>query len=233
MGDNQGNGQQVKRQPISWTDGTLILIAILVVVSIGFGISKDGYLGNLADKEVARGLITFLIAVTAVGIAGILFMFTILSKDCDGGDKRFDRGMQVLSVLIGILGTIVGFYYGSAKESKGAGQTTTGGQKQRAFAIAPARLSNPQPKNGEKITISSFIIGGNPPYTYSLTFDSTIPNTVQDKASADGVIKEEVNIPANLTTDKDINFLIKAKDSDGETVDSNKNGDQKIVVKAK
>ncbi len=58
---------------------------------------------------MARGLITFLIAVTTMGIAIMLAIFTIFSKGGPDDDKQFDKGKQVLSVLIGLLGTIVGF----------------------------------------------------------------------------------------------------------------------------
>ena len=32
--------------------------------------------------------------------------------------ERFDRGKEVLSLLIGIFGTIIGFYFGSATQEK-------------------------------------------------------------------------------------------------------------------
>jgi hypothetical protein len=61
-------------------------------------------------------LITFLIAFTTVSIAVVLAISTLfLGSGNDTADAaRFDRGKQVLTTLIGILGTIVGFYYGSA-----------------------------------------------------------------------------------------------------------------------
>jgi hypothetical protein len=74
------------------------------------------FLTKLADKEVARGLITFLIAIATAGIAIILAISTLVLTEGDEGDKRFDRGKQVLTTLIGVLGTIVGFYFGSATE---------------------------------------------------------------------------------------------------------------------
>jgi hypothetical protein len=86
--------------------------------SSGSGSQTDQtFLGKLAKPEVARGLITFLIAITTVGIAIILAISTLVLSEGDAGDKRFDRGKQVLTTLIGVLGTIVGFYFGSANES--------------------------------------------------------------------------------------------------------------------
>jgi len=90
----------------------LSLIAFIVVAKPG-----HVFLEQLADKEVARGLITFLIAISTAGIAIILAISTLVLTEGDEGDKRFDRGKQVLTTLIGVLGTIVGFYFGSATET--------------------------------------------------------------------------------------------------------------------
>jgi hypothetical protein len=70
---------------------------------------------NLAKHEISRGLITFLVAIVTVGVALILVLSTILG---DGNDaaNRFDRGKQVLTAMIGILDTIVGFYFGSLEK---------------------------------------------------------------------------------------------------------------------
>jgi hypothetical protein len=204
-------------------------IAVAFLVVIGWGLAgKEGFLASLADREIARGLITFLIAITTVGIAVILTFSTIFGEQGDAEDKRFDRGKQVLTTFIGVLGTIVGFYFGSEKIS----QPTTAVAQQQTLALAPARLSNAQPKKGEKITISSFVLGGKPPYTYSITFDSTL-SAIKDKPSPDGAIKEELTIPETFNADKEVGYQISVKDSEGKTADYNKDGGQKISVKAK
>jgi len=106
-----------------WTDWVLPIIftflGVLLFVAIIYAIFwQKNFLPTLANKEVARGLITFLIAITTVGIAVILALSTVILKGGEEDDKRFDRGKQVLSTLIGLLGTIVGFYYGATIESK-------------------------------------------------------------------------------------------------------------------
>jgi len=111
------------------------LLGLIVLGVIGYIVTQGGheFLTKLSDKEIARGLITFLIAITTVGVAIILAISTLVLTEGDAGDKRFDRGKQVLSVLIGVLGTIVGFYFGSAVETKTAQQT---------LAITPTTLSD-------------------------------------------------------------------------------------------
>lgn len=82
-----------------------------------------GLVAFLSKEENARGLITFLIAMTTVGIAVILTLSTIVLETSPENEKRFDRGKQVLTILIGVLGTIVGFYFGSARASEANGLT--------------------------------------------------------------------------------------------------------------
>lgn len=91
----------------------------MLVVSV---FTHNGPLEELGNLEIARGLITFLIAFTTVGIAVILTISTVVIQDSPENDKRFDRGKQVLTVLIGVLGTIVGFYFAG---SQGTGSAST------------------------------------------------------------------------------------------------------------
>lgn len=96
--------------------GIITLLALLTVLAVSIFTDK-GPLQELSKFEVARGLITFLIAFTTVGIAIILAISTVVLQDSPENDKRFDRGKQVLTVLIGVLGTIVGFYFSSAQST--------------------------------------------------------------------------------------------------------------------
>ena len=97
---------------------TLLGLIVLGLIVYGVTQSSGAFLKLLSETDAARGLITFLITVATVGIALILAISTIALEEGDEGDKRFDRGKQVLSILIGVLGTIVGFYFGSSVQTK-------------------------------------------------------------------------------------------------------------------
>lgn len=92
--------------------GVIVILLIFWLVLWG-----QAFLELIAEKNVARGLITFLIAISTVGIAFILAVTTMVAPRTDDDADRFDRGKQVLTMLIGVLGTIVGFYFGSTQET--------------------------------------------------------------------------------------------------------------------
>jgi hypothetical protein len=207
----------------------VITVLILGVILWGLYEKGGGFLTNLSDMAVARGLITFLITFTTVGIAIILAVSTIFSASGDDEDKRFDKGKQVLGVLIGLLGTIVGFYFGSAREISAAQPTP----KAQVVTIAPANVSNLQPKKGEKFTISSFVSGGKAPYTYSITFDSPLLPAIKEVQTSDGVIRQEFTVPDTLSADTQVKFQILVTDNEKKTADYNKDGAVSLSLKTK
>lgn len=202
-------------------------IAFIILFAILWALYQKGggFLSSLQDIPVARGLITFLIAITTMGIAIMLAYSTLFGQAAPCDDKTFDRGKQLLSVLIGLLGTIVGFYFGSP---------TSGGQtKPQGLTIAPARISNLQPKKGETFKISDYVPDGKPPYIYSITFDPAAIPPIQGIKSDSGVLDQQITVPDTLAADTDVKYLIHVTDSENKSADYNKDGTQKISLKAK
>src|SRR5262249_8941369 len=136
-------------------------------------------------------------------------------------EKRFALGKEVLTILIGVLGTIVGFYFGTAVNS----QT-------QPLQVASSVITNEEPKKGEKKTIVALVSGGKPPYTYSVTFDPTLIPAVKDVISGDGSIKQEVQVPLTLDKDTSETFVMEVKDSEGKSITYNKDGTKKFLMKA-
>jgi len=109
------------------------LLGVLIIGLIAWGIAKSDFLASVADAAVARGLITFLIAFTTVGIAILLAVSTLLLGQGEDGAQRFDHGKQLFTALIGVLGTIVGFYFGKEVAS---GQAPVAAQRPAAVITA-------------------------------------------------------------------------------------------------
>ena len=95
-----------------WAIGLGVVVVGLIVALLRQ--QDGGFLTSLANRDTARGLITFLITFTTIVIAILLAISAMVMGDAANSSKRFDNGKQVLTVLIGILGTIVGFYFGAS-----------------------------------------------------------------------------------------------------------------------
>ena len=121
---------------------------------VGWGLAgQRGFLTSLATK--LRGLVTFLIAITTVGIAVILIMYTISKSRTPPEGKRRAGSRQLL-------------------------------RRARQQPMAMAHLTPQQlaAEKGEKFTISSLVLGREPPYAYSITFEQRHYSDNQGQALA-------------------------------------------------
>lgn len=136
-------------------NASMLVIGLLSILILGVflrAIFDDTFLMALSQTEVARGLITFFFALGTVGVALILVTaaFTIDAENMEEMKERFDMGKQVLTVLIGVFGTIIGFYFGSIVADQPRGnsnrpveQTTPGAEAEPVSQ--PAEGAEPEP----------------------------------------------------------------------------------------
>ncbi len=165
----------------------LVSTGLIVAFLLRQVTTRDGeFLRQLADAEAARGLITFLIAGSTVSIA-IILIYHAFAEGTTNEKFRFAR--EIFATLVGVLGTIVGFYFGIAGDK-------APGQPLRVGALEIAGN-----------TASTWIASGTPPYTWQLTGSekTKIP-------PIDGVLKEagalNVVVP-QPAADGDLTLVIK------------------------
>src|SRR5207244_1723808 len=174
---------------------------------------------DLADPDTARGLITFVFAVATIAIAMMMALTAMVTRDFD---KRIAVGKEVLTILVGVLGTIVGFYFGAATK-KETGQT---GEKPAAAQISFASVKIiPEPlQSGGPATLSIRLSGGTPPYRYGVRFTpDTIP-AIENQESSSGEITHEFK--AAVPPGTEVVVSIEGKDKNG--VDFAYNKDRKL-----
>jgi hypothetical protein len=213
----------------------LIAIGILAFV-FWVLLYGGGILETLKEPAVVRGFITFIIAIATIAIAVILVIAAFLATNGISGSAdfktRFDMAKGVLTTLIGILGTIVGFYFGSAEKAKTPEEARPPAVVQ-ALKVADVRVDKNNPLPGETITLTFRVTGGKAPYHYTVTFpDKTIP-PLAEKESKNGNVKEEIPIPSTLPPDTYLTPIkIKVTDKDKQSSDFEMK-EPKIQVKAK
>lgn len=178
----------------------VLVIAIVFLVFLIYGvIGRWQVLDRLSTIEYARGLITYILAVGTMAIAMVVAIGGLLSKGENAeekaeAEKRFSRGKEILTILIGVLGTIVGFYYGSQAGENG----------REGLAMSTPLISTVA---DDKIRLTSFFHGGVPPYQYEISFkgapESAAWKQRKGKADATGWAVEEFELvgakPGRLT----------------------------------
>ena len=148
----------------------LFLIGFVVYALV----SNNPVIARLAEPGFARGLITFLISVATIGLAFVLVY------QADGStDDSFRRAREIFTGLMGVLGTIVGFYFGSAEKGS-----------------TPLEVAAIKSADKELVT---HVSGGSPPYHYVVkSTDRNFKEISND--SADGWIVEVLDQPPRSGT---------------------------------
>lgn len=166
----------------------LILLGVLFLLAMAIlDLDKGGVLVGMGKTPFARGLITYLFAIVTIGTAVVLVLFALNEKGGGDTDTRFQNGKDVLGLLLGVFGTIVGFYFASElSDPAGRGRLT-------ASVLASAT----EVEQGAPLTITAAVQGGTPPYRFALVVAADLPDEYPNLARPDGWIIEEVMVPVD------------------------------------
>jgi hypothetical protein len=105
----------------------LALFGVITASAIFYGLFlNQSFFTLMAKTDQARGLITFLFAFATIAII-ILIAITTFWMPKEEVDARFNKAKDLLTIIIGVLGTILGFYFGQTiSGTPSAGQTAIG-----------------------------------------------------------------------------------------------------------
>lgn len=96
-----------------WRLFTLVLIfgavVLVVLIVLRGGITAT----NVADGNYMRGLITAMLLIITLVLVIIVVLTALYASDDEATTRRVSLARDTLAPLLGILGTIVGFYFGS------------------------------------------------------------------------------------------------------------------------
>jgi hypothetical protein len=186
--------------------GAALIVGIILVgltittVFVALRLSDIKLLGDIC---FARGLITFTVVMATVIVAFVVIVSAVfdMSTSDEEREKRFHRVRDVLSVFVGILGTILGFYFGSA-ETSGA----------RGLTVSTAARATSQ---ADVWQLVGTVQGGMPAIHYRIVFSPQqgTPD-VPDKVSPDGWIVETVKL---ADPKKTVKATIIVSDATGKT----------------
>jgi hypothetical protein len=188
----------------------LILLSIFVMIGMAILGRDHGYLAGMAEGKRARGLITYLFAVVTIGVAVALVLYALVEGSTDATDIRFQRGKEILSLLLGVFGTIVGYYFGveAAKTYR---------EEAESFQLSSLDLT-PQPVGpAGMVTVRAVARGGFPPFRYGVAQDNDEVE-VKDIAFEGGWLVKQLKLrPPQDETLQSIHLI--AEDSTGKRVE--------------
>jgi hypothetical protein len=164
----------------------------------------------MARAEFARGLITYLFSVVTIGTAVVLVVSALTSGATEEQEKKFQRGKEILSLLLGVFGTIVGFYFGSEIKSPTSGEVAT-------FRVTPPHLSRESVVERETVTLTAAVSGGTPPYHYGIALGDESDVKYAQPVRKDGWIVAQ--LPTLTVQEKTVvNVKLGVKDALGQTL---------------
>ncbi len=129
---------QPPKEPSRYAWALMVIFAIVGLVFLG-GVLMLIYTNAVPTQEAARNVITLVVSVGTISLAIILVLAVLLQED-PSAMARFEKGKEVLTILVGILGTIVGFYFGAATVKAPDGSPNKG-------AVESVEKGGPAPKN--------------------------------------------------------------------------------------
>ena len=102
----------------------LFIIVVLGMLFVYYFANKGSSPSQgIGTVEYARGLITLTFCVGVMIIAVVLILTAVLRDPDDNqarAEERFNRAKEVLTLLIGVFGTIIGFYFGTLSDQRQA-----------------------------------------------------------------------------------------------------------------
>ena len=151
MNSEQKPGWLVRTLGAPMTIGNALILLVIIAAIVVFVVlvvggafktqSAEGSPG-LTSSEYARYLITVIFAGGTMLIAIMLCLFLITTESKEA-KERFTQGKEILTILIGVFGTILGFYYGKADTD--ASLIAPSGQSGAVGELDPADDTPPAP----------------------------------------------------------------------------------------
>lgn len=189
----------------------MLMAIVLLIGATTLGLDRGRVLTRMGQVEFARGLITYLFAVVTIGTAVVLVVSALTADETPANERRFERGKEILSLLLGVFGTIVGFYFGSEVASKGQTAETT-------VQIAPLRLSASSVAAGAEFTLTTYVSGGKAPYKYGTSVDKE-DVSADTPVDPNGWIIKAMTVPKDLSA-KSVMVYVVVEDADGHSTET-------------
>lgn len=189
----------------------IILFAALALLASVFTSDSD-LLQEFSIDNNARGFITLSFVVGAITI--FLIITTVVVFETRSFPKDvYERAKTILSMLLGILGTVIGFYFGTSESEEDGAQTEFSVEiREPDMRLVAAR--------NYKLSIAAVSDGGQGDVTYTVLIfgeDEKSPLHTSSYVSSSGLLTEEIDI--RTQKDEDVfDLRLVASDEENTTI---------------
>ncbi len=121
----------------------LVFAGLIIAAFLLYGVFSPAFVNSIANPAEARGLVTFLFAFATTSVI-VVVTIGVLWVPRDEIEARFSKAKDIMTILISVLGTILGFYFGQAQNP-----TTTAERPTPTAAAAALPNAKPAPAGGE------------------------------------------------------------------------------------
>jgi hypothetical protein len=205
----QGRASAGTKGGWSVLSGPVLLAGFGIVIAaiLAWGIFQGSLLTDIAKPELARGLITFLFAFSTIAIVILVAIATFWMKK-EEVKERFESAKDLITILIGVLGTILGFYFGAADEP----------YTRSTLLAANVTASSPQVRVGDKASVTGVVLGGVGPYDLYIAFTPSagggVLTPIDVKGFAGGRFAHEVAIASEFQPSL-VGYRVTVRDANG------------------
>lgn len=123
----------------------LVVAGLVIAAFLLFGVFNPTFVKSLSQTEIARGLVTFLFAFATTSVI-VVVTIGVLWVPRDEIEVRFSKAKDIMTILISVLGTILGFYFGQAVTENA---NTAAARAAAAATSAAVTAAKPAPAGGE------------------------------------------------------------------------------------
>lgn len=190
-----------------WGDPVTILVfALIFSIFVMIAVNLNGMLNHLSNRNYARGLITYLFAVGTIGTIAVALLYALLNQDLES--KQFSHAKDLLSILIGVFGTIVGYYFGS--------EGTSANTKENELKIIPIKKPEDSLMLEKNYSYEAAINGGQYPYNYQISLSEK--NIAE--GFTDGLIETNIFLDSSFAniSGQSSNLILKITDKNDKTI---------------
>ena len=162
-GKEDGNDKRSIGRYQKYVVGGIVFAALALLISVFFTEIQEvpGLLHNFSINEVARGFITLTFVVGAISIFLIVTTVVVFEEKSYPKDV-YERAKTILSMILGILGTVIGFYFGTSDSDEAIAADP-------AFSVAIMPLEFARVGESYTLDIAALAAGGDGPIRFTVS----------------------------------------------------------------